>query len=109
MTVLATIFVLKIVNWPGFWPLLTVVVSLLAVVASLLAARIGGHIAGKYALLAQQQAAVEARQRDREIERQALAGTLRAIEAELKVHKRALEHLSDRLRETPADWPLATG
>jgi len=84
---LAANFVCKIVNWAGFWPLLTVVVSFLAVVASLLAAWIGGRIAGKYALLAQKQAALEARQRDQEIEQQALAGTLRAIEADLKVHK----------------------
>jgi hypothetical protein len=98
----------KIVNWAGFWPLLTVVVSFLAVVASLLAAWIGGRIAGKYALLAQKQAALEARQRDQEIEQQALAGTLGAIEAELKVHKDALEPLLDLLNKTPAGLPLAT-
>jgi hypothetical protein len=84
VTALATNFMWKIVNWPGFWPLLTVV-------ASLLSAWIGGRIAGKFAMLAQKQAALEARQRDREIEQQALTGILRTIEAELKVHKRALE------------------
>ena len=98
---LATNFVWKIVNWAGFWPLLTVV-------ASLLAAWIGGHIAGKYALIAQKQAALEGRQRDREIEQQALVGTLLAIQAELKVQKNALEPLLGRLKMTPSGWPLAT-
>jgi hypothetical protein len=35
-------------------------------------------------------------------------GVLRAIEAELTVHKDALESLSDRLKRTPAGSPLAT-
>jgi hypothetical protein len=53
----------------------------------------------KFALRAQEKAARDQRERDREIEQQALVGTLRAIEAELTVHKRALEHLSDRVKK----------
>jgi hypothetical protein len=105
LTVLATNFAWRIVNWPGFWPLLTVVVSF---VASLLAAWIGGRIAGNFALRAQRQAALDQRERDREIEQQALAGTLRAIEAELKVHRNALDPLSGLLQRTPPGFPLAT-
>jgi hypothetical protein len=80
----------------------------MTVLASLFAGWLGGHIAGKFALRAQEKAARDQRERDREIEQQALVGTLRAIEAELTVHKRALEHLSDRVKKTPAEWPLAT-
>ena len=95
MTALATNFVWKIVNWPGFWPLLTVV-------ASLLAAWIGGRIAGKYALKAQRQAALDQRERDRETEREALCGTLRAIQAELKSLKSDnLEPFKKRLTARP--------
>jgi hypothetical protein len=65
----------------------------MTVLASLFAGWLGGHIAGKFALRAQEKAARDQRERDREIEQQALVGTLRAIEAELTVHKRALEHL----------------
>jgi hypothetical protein len=101
VTMLATNFVWQIVNWPGFWPLLTVV-------ASLLAAWIGGRIAGKYALEARRQAALDQRKRDREMEKQASMGILRAIEAELKVHKNALEPLLVRLKKTPPSLPLAT-
>ena len=95
MTALATNFVWKIVNWSGFWPLLTVV-------ASLLSAWIGGRIAGKYALKAQRQAALDQRERDRETEREALCGTLRAIQAELKSLKSDnLEPFKKRLTARP--------
>jgi hypothetical protein len=102
--VLATNVVWQIVNWAGFWQLLTVVVSF---VASLLAARIGGHIAGKYALKAQGQAALDQRERDREIEQQALAGTLRAIRAELLVLRAdCLQPLWNRLKAAvPGPFP----
>lgn len=45
-------------------------------IVSLLAAVIGGWIAGKYALRAQKQAAKDERERDRDAERAAVNGTL---------------------------------
>jgi hypothetical protein len=105
VTVLATNFLCKLINWAGFWPLLA---ALLTAVATLFSAWLGGRIAGKHALRAQEQAARDQRERDRQIERQASMGILRAIEAELTVHKDALEPLLGLLKKTPAGMPLAT-
>ena len=54
-------------------------------VVSLLAAVVGGWIAGRYAVHAQKHAAKEQRQSDREAERRAVNGTLQAIRPELEV------------------------
>jgi len=54
---------------------------------SLLAAIVGGWIAGKYALRAQKQAAEDQRQRDVEAERRTINSTLQAIGTELTVLK----------------------
>ena len=53
----------------------------------LLAAIVGGWIAGKYALRAQKQAAEDQRQRDVEAERRTINNTLQAIGTELTVLK----------------------
>jgi succinate dehydrogenase/fumarate reductase flavoprotein subunit len=58
---------------------------LLTCIVSLLAAIIGGWIAGKYALRAQKQAAEDQRQRDVEAERRMINNTLQAIGTELTV------------------------
>jgi len=60
---------------------------LLTSIVSLLAAIIGGWIAGKYALRAQKQAAEDQRQRDVEAERRTINSTLQAIGTELTVLK----------------------
>jgi succinate dehydrogenase/fumarate reductase flavoprotein subunit len=60
---------------------------LLTSIVSLLAAMIGGWIAGKYALRAQKQAAEDQRQRDVEAERRTINSTLQAIGTELTVLK----------------------
>jgi hypothetical protein len=60
---------------------------LLTCIVSLLAAIIGGWIAGKYALRAQKQAAEDQRQRDVEAERRMINNTLQAIGTELTVLK----------------------
>jgi len=54
-------------------------------VFSLLAAIVGGWIAGRYAVHAQKHAAKEQRQSDREAERRAVNGTLQAIRPEKTV------------------------
>jgi uncharacterized protein YwgA len=54
-------------------------------VVSLLAAVVGGWIAGRYAVHAQKHAAKEQRQSDLEAERRAINGTLQAIRPELEV------------------------
>ena len=54
-------------------------------VFSLLAAIVGGWIAGRYAVHAQKHAAKEQRQSDLEAERRAVNGTLQAIRPELEV------------------------
>lgn len=56
-------------------------------IVSLIAAIIGGWIAGKYALRAQEQAAEDQRQRDAEAHRRTTNSTLQAIETELTVLK----------------------
>jgi hypothetical protein len=58
---------------------------LLTSIVSLLAAMIGGWIAGKYALRAQKQAAEDQRQRDVEAERRMINSALQAIGTELTV------------------------
>jgi hypothetical protein len=60
---------------------------LLTSIVSLLAAMIGGWIAGKYALRAQKQAAEDQRQRDVEAERRIINSALQAIGTELTVLK----------------------
>jgi hypothetical protein len=69
---------------------------LLTSTVSLLAAMIGGWIAGKYALRAQKQAAEHQRQRDVEAERRAINNTLQAIGTELTVLK---DDFLDRLQQ----------
>jgi hypothetical protein len=69
---------------------------LLTSAVSLLAAMIGGWIAGRYALRAQKQAAEHQRQRDVEAERRAVNSILQAIGTELTV----LQHdFLDRLQQ----------
>jgi hypothetical protein len=60
---------------------------LLTSIVSLLAAMIGGWIAGKYALRAQKQAAEDQRQRDVEAERRMINSVLQAVGTELTVLK----------------------
>jgi hypothetical protein len=60
---------------------------LLTSIVSLIAAIIGGWIAGKYALRAQEQAAEDQRQRDAEAHRRTTNSTLQAIGTELTVLK----------------------
>jgi hypothetical protein len=60
---------------------------LVTCIVSLLAAIVGGWIAGKYALRAQKQAAEDQRQRDLEAERRTINSTLQAIGTELTVLK----------------------
>jgi len=69
---------------------------LLTCIVSLLAAIIGGWIAGKYALRAQKQAAEDQRQRDLEAELRTINSTLQAIGTELTVLK---ADFLDRLQE----------
>jgi hypothetical protein len=70
---------------------------LLTSIVSLLAAIIGGWIAGRYALRAQKQAAEHQRQRDVEAERRMINSTLQAIGTELTVLK---EDFLDSLQQT---------
>jgi hypothetical protein len=77
---------------------------LLTSIISLLAAMIGGWIAGRYALRAQKQAAEDQRQRDVETERRAINSSLLAIGTELTVLK---ADFLDRLQEVydrSEDW-----
>jgi succinate dehydrogenase/fumarate reductase flavoprotein subunit len=60
---------------------------LLTSTISLLAAMIGGWIAGRYALRAQKQAAEDQRQRDVQAERRTVNSTLQGIGTELAVLK----------------------
>jgi hypothetical protein len=69
---------------------------LLTSAVSLLAAMIGGWIAGRYALRAQKQAAEHQRQRDLEAERRAVKSVLQAIGTELSVLK---HDFLDRLQQ----------
>ena len=70
-------------------------------VVSLLAAVVGGWIAGRYAVHAQKHAAKEQRQSDREAERRAVNGTLQAIRPELEVFN---TELVGELKQKFGDW-----
>ena len=77
---------------------------LLTCTVSLLAAIIGGWIAGRYALRAQNQAAEHQRQRDLEAERRAVNSILQAIGTELTVLK---HDFLDRLQQADDAQELA--
>ena len=70
-------------------------------VFSLLAAIVGGWIAGRYAVHAQKHAAKEQRQSDLEAERRAVNGTLQAIKPELEVFN---TELVGELKRKFGDW-----
>jgi hypothetical protein len=70
-------------------------------VVSLLAAVVGGWIAGRYAVHAQKHAAKEQRQSDLEAERRAVNGTLQAIRPELEVFN---TELIGELKTKFGDW-----
>ena len=70
-------------------------------VFSLLAAIVGGWIAGRYAVHAQKHAVKEQRQSDLEAERRAVNGTLQAIKPELEVFN---TELVGELKRKFGDW-----
>ena len=70
-------------------------------VFSLLAAIVGGWIAGRYAVHAQKHAAKEQRQSDLDAERRAVNGTLQAIKPELEVFN---TELVGELKRKFGDW-----
>jgi hypothetical protein len=72
---------------------------------SLLAAIVGGWIAGQYAVHAQKHAAKEQRQSDLEAESRAVNGTLQAIKPELEVFN---TELVGELKRKFGDWDTQT-
>jgi succinate dehydrogenase/fumarate reductase flavoprotein subunit len=72
-------------------------------VVSLLAAVVGGWIAGRYAVHAQKHAVKEQRQSDLEAERRAVNGTLQAIKPELEVFN---TELVGELKRKFGDWDM---
>jgi hypothetical protein len=77
---------------------------LLTSIVSLLAAMIGGWIAGKYALRAQKQAAEDQRQRDVEAEHRMINSALQAIGTELTVLKADFLDRLQQVYDGREDW-----